>query len=334
MLRKTKPLRIRKKLLRLSQNKLYTIWISYWGLVLVSKTPTKKIEYECAQCKKTRVIYIHPKLHDKVDEKGYVEYIDIHSCVNDKMSANILYVDKFLTVRSQYVVDVGDDLSANQIQQLNIPMPKKVEFVDKTISSIKGVKYKNIKYVKIVDRLRQSNFIFGSNGEENVSEVQSELGFVTIQFLISKNVEYDCALAWFQMTAGILEAIALLDEEMLSYLICYLERYIDEQPTSERLVEIDLVLHAKTAIPSSTLKSFAIFRQMFKSLNKTIKEKGFKNYEKVLTNCIGNQHKPLIDIYEKVKKDIPFADFINYIEDLAMVGALTVQKAEMIMIQE
>ncbi|MHA1852047.1 MAG: hypothetical protein ACTSUF_00895 [Candidatus Heimdallarchaeaceae archaeon] len=273
-------------------------------------------------------------MHDKVDEKGYIEYVDIHPCINDKMSANILYVDKFLTVRSQYVVNVGDDLSAQQIQKMNIPMPKKVEFVNKNIVPLKGVKYRNIKFIRIVDRLRQSNFIFKTKGEGKEYSIISELEFISIEFAIAKNVDAEYAVSWFKMIASILEATALLDDEMLSYLVSYLDTNICKPPTSESPVEVDFILHAKTAIPSSSLKSFAIFRQMFQSLDDSIKHKGFKNYEKVITHCIGNQHKTLLDVYQKLAKSMSFSDFIDYVEDLSMLGALTLRKVELIIIKE
>ncbi|MHA1397999.1 MAG: hypothetical protein ACTSSF_09890, partial [Candidatus Heimdallarchaeaceae archaeon] len=91
---------------------------------MVTQTGRKKINYECNNCRKTRVIYILPSLHHSVDEAGYVEYVDIHPCVNDKLMANILYVDKSMVVRSQVPVKVGDDISSQEINAMNIPVPK------------------------------------------------------------------------------------------------------------------------------------------------------------------------------------------------------------------
>ena len=204
-------------------------------LRLSNKTGRRKIDYECNICKQTRILYILPSLHQTVDEKGYVEYVDIHPCADDRLNANILYVDKNMVVRSQVPVRVGDDVSTQEISAMQIPVPKKVDFKIAKIEPEKSFKYKNLKSFNIVDRLRQAHFQLKEKGDGKLLEVTSELDFIDIEAKISKNIDIDIAEDWLKQLASILEAIVLLEEENLSFIIHYLYPKIKDPQTGDSI---------------------------------------------------------------------------------------------------
>ncbi|MEE9410909.1 MAG: hypothetical protein V3V41_08275 [Candidatus Heimdallarchaeota archaeon] len=288
----------------------------------------RKIDYECNNCKKTRVIYVLPSLHHEVDKSGYVEYVDIHACLDDKLNANILYVDKAMVVRSQVPIKVGDDLTTEEISSLQIPVPKKLDLKEVEISTIKEFRYKNLKSMEIVDRLRQTQFVLKKKGDGKTVAVSSELEFIDIKIIVSKSIDIEIAEDWLKQIASILEAIVLLDEEMLSYIVAYLDPKLDQTPTGDSIIEIDLILHAKSSFPIATLKSYATFRRQWSTIQPDFEEKEFPDYEKLITYCIGNQYKTLLDIYFKAMNSLSFNSFIDRIEDLAMLGLVNIRKTE------
>jgi len=267
-------------------------------------------------------------MHQAVDEKGYVEYVDVHPCLEDRLTANIIYVDRTMVVRSQVPVKVGDDMSTEEISTLQIPVPKRVELKESNINPIKEFRYKNLKSIIIVDKLRQTQFKLKKKGDGNELNVISELEFIELDIILSKNIDLEIAEDWFKQVASILEAIVLLDEEMLSYLVAYLDPKIENMPTGESILEIDLVLHAKSSFPIATLKSYATFRRQWPEIRTDFEGKDFPTYEKLLTYCIGNQYKTLLDIYFKSMNTLSFNGFIDRIEDLAMLGLLNLRKTE------
>jgi len=296
--------------------------------VTLTTTGRKKIDYECNRCRKTRILYVLPDLHHRVDEKGYVEYVDVHVCQDDRLTANILYVDSSMVVRSQVPVKVGDEMSTAEIKGLDIPLPKKLDFKEASITPIKEFRYKNIKKMDINDRLRQTKFTLKMKGEGKVLDVSSELQFIEIESIISKGTDIEIAEDWFKQVASILEAIVLLDEEMLSYLIAYLDPKLSEPPTGESIIEIDLILHAKSSFPIASLKSYATFRRQWSKIKDDLEGKEFSTYEKLLTYCIDNDYKTLLDIYFKSMDKMSFSSYIDMIEDLAMLGLLNIRKTE------
>jgi hypothetical protein len=301
---------------------------------LSSNPRRKRIDYECNKCKKTRILSILPSLHQSVDEKGYIEYVDVHACEDDRLTANILYVDRSMVVRSQVPVKVGDDMSTEDITSMHIPVPKKVDFKDTIINPIKEFRHKNLKAIKITDRLRQTNFQLKKKGDGKLVEVTSELEFIDIFANVGRGVEPDVAEDWFKQVASILEAIVLLDEEMLSYIVAYLDSKLNTTPTGESIIEIDMILHAKSSFPIASLKSYATFRRQWPAIKDDFEGKDFPMYEKLITYCIGNQYKTLLDIYFKAMNSISFNSFIDHMEDLAMLGLLNIQKTQFFSVKE
>ncbi len=293
-----------------------------------NKTGRRKIDYECNLCKKTRILFVLPSLHHSVDEKGYVEYVDIHPCSDEKLNANILYVDRNMVVRSQVPVRVGDNVSSQDITAMQIPVPKKVEFKSVMINLEKDFKGKNIKELTIVDRLRQTRFQTSEKEDNFTLEISSDLQFIDIKAKISKGIDLEIAEDWLKQITSILESVVLLDEEMLSYMLSYLDPKIPTGPTGETIIELDMILHAKSSFPLASLKSYATFRRQWPSIKENLSGKDFFTYEKLLTYCIGNQYKTLLDIYFKAEESMNFLTFIDRVEDLSMLGLINIKKTE------
>jgi len=264
-----------------------------------------------------------------------MEYVDLHSCVESKLKAIILYVDSSLTVRSQVPVKVGSDLSSSQISSFNIPAPQKVDLTTKKITKLKEFKGRNLKKIMIKDRLRQSTFVLENGLDGGNINVISELGYIEIKATVARNVIKERAVEWLEKVSSILEAIILLDEEMLSYLMLYLDPKIISNPTTNSILELDLLLHAKSAYPISNLKSFAIFKRQWEVFKDVLKSKDYKLYEKAITYCIGNQYKTLLDIFQlKMEDSLSFVDFLVVINELSMLGLINIEKVEFITVKE
>ncbi len=294
------------------------------------KVERRKLEYECDRCRKTRILYIATSLHKNVDSQGYQEYVDVHQCLEDKMTAIILFVDKFFTVRSQEKVKVGDDLSSNQIMALNIPMPTKVDFCVKEVKSLPKFKHKNIYEVKIIDKLRQTTFYLECKKTGGAIEVNSELDFVNLKIKFNKKVDPIIIEEWFKQVGSIMEAKALLDEEMLSYLFYYMDPLLEDIPTTDNLIHMDFILSAKTVFPTTNLKNYAIFKKQWLMM-KDLLTGEFPEYDRILTRAINNtRNKNLLDVYEKLAEKIEFSTYMIYIYELSTIGIMIIDRVEFI----
>ena len=295
---------------------------------LSNKSGRRKIDYECNICRKTRILFVLPSLHHSVDERGYVEYVDIHPCADEKLNANILYVDRNMVVRSQVPVRVGDDVSKQDISSMQIPVPKRVDFKTVKLSLEKDFKGKNIKEFAIIDRLRQTRFQTSEKEEDYTLEISSDLQFIDLKIKLNKNIDLEIAEDWLKQIASILESVVILDEEMLSYMLSYLDPKIPTGTTGETIMELDMILHAKSSFPLASLKSYASFRRQWPTIKDGLSGKDFFTYEKLLTYCIGNQYKTLLDIYFKAEESMNFLTFIDRVEDLSMLGLINIKKTE------
>ncbi len=302
---------------------------------MLNKSEKVKIQYECNSCGKTRVLHIATKLHVNVAETGYVEYVDVHTCKEDKLSANIICVDKHLSVRSQEQVNVGNELTAQKVDQhLNIPMPKRVDLTEEKIQKNDSFKGKNIKKLIFRDKLRQTKFILEGKETDNSIFVVSEFKFIEVQVWLHKRIDETIAQNWFIQIASILEAIILLDEEMLSYLITYLDNKIESNLDSNSIFILDLLIHAKSIFPKTNLRLYAIFKRNWNTLKGGLPREDFHYYERILTSIMNNEHKTLLDVYEVYndRDKIDFGQYISSIYELSLVGIANIERMEFITI--
>ena len=296
----------------------------------------QKVEYVCNSCGKNRLLFIAPSLQsDRVASHGYVQYVDVHYCKNEKLNAIKLYVDKSYTVRSQVSVETttsSDESSVREIEGLNIPMPKKTEFKTQEIKSTKDYGGYNLRKLKIKDKLRERIYLIEVQETGEKLSVKSTLNFIEITAIVEENISVEIAEMWFKNLANMMESIVSLDEDLLRYLGTYLDHMILNTYSEKELLELDLLLHSTVAIPHSTLAHINIFinhaEELLPEMNLIIE----RMYISIMNSCLDNEQKTLIDVYNEVKETIvsiqslPY--FLSIISQLVSFGFINVEKLE------
>ena len=101
----------------------------------------QRIEYQCNNCGKQRILFIAPALQsEKVESHGYSEYADVHICSNNELQAIKLFVDTNYDVRSQVTVESqprSETPTITEMAGFNIPVPKKTDFLEENIEPTK-----------------------------------------------------------------------------------------------------------------------------------------------------------------------------------------------------
>ena len=296
----------------------------------------QRVEYVCNSCGKNRLLFIAPSLQsDKVASHGYVQYVDVHYCNENKLNAIKLYVDKNYAVRSQVSVETtssSDESSVKEVEGLSIPMPKKTEFVTEEIKSTKDFGGYNLKNLRIKDKLRERIYLIEAQGEGEEVSVMSTLNFIEITAILEENVKVEIAEKWFKNLANMLESIVSLDEDLLRYVGTYLDYMILNHHSEKELLELDLLLHSTVAIPHSSLAHINIFVQHADELFPEMNIVTERMYISIMNACLENEQKTLIDIYDEVKENIvsiqslPY--FLSVLCQLVSFGFLNIEKLE------
>ncbi|OLS30824.1 MAG: hypothetical protein HeimAB125_18000 [Candidatus Heimdallarchaeota archaeon AB_125] len=67
----------------------------------MEESKRETITYQCNQCHQKRILLLPAAMDIKVDSRGLSEYVDLHTCKNSEIIANVLFIDPQLAVRSQ-----------------------------------------------------------------------------------------------------------------------------------------------------------------------------------------------------------------------------------------
>lgn len=296
----------------------------------------QKIEYQCNNCGKQRILFIAPALQsDKVESHGYSEFADVHICTNDELRAIKLFVDTNYDVRSQVSVESQPRTETPAITEMagfNIPVPKKTEFLEENIEPTKDFGGYNIYCLEIKDKLRQRKYTLTTENEGKTIDSVSPLGFIEIRTKVSIETSEDFVREWVISLANTLESLVYLDESLLSYLGVYLDYMITSRPKEKELLELNLLLHSSKAIPHSTQEHIFIFENHVNELFPELNIVSYRMYKKIMQVCLGNEQKTLMDIYEQVKEKLAqvqaFPYFITVISTLVSFGFINLEKLE------
>ncbi|MHA1686934.1 MAG: hypothetical protein ACTSYD_11120 [Candidatus Heimdallarchaeaceae archaeon] len=316
------------------------------------------IRYQCNYCGRLRKLII-PKHLIKATGKDLLEkYIDVHRCKNEEYSAIVCFIDNNLAVRSQTRIkathagyeperDFTEKNDANDpFAQLKIPMPKKTSFAKKQVETFMFFS-NNIEGLTIKDRLRSSLYCIAKDKGEKTINVISRLGFVEITVYLkkatvdkiyeewqntlkskkgSRKFPYDDVRKWIQVLANELESVVTLDEQMLSYIAEYLDRYIIVEPEEAKLAELVLLLHMTISLPYCDPKQLERFNNEGSKTIPKVTIVDLRNMRDVLELSLNNMSKTLKDIYDEQTGIGTFSDFIKAIYLLEKYGYLTLHK--------
>ena len=284
-----------------------------------------------------RILFIAPALQStNVETHGYTEFVDVHICVNNELSAIKLFVDSHYDVRTQVTVESKPKEEEPTFTEmsglLNIPIPKKAEFLDHNIIPTKDYGGYNVKHLFITDKLRRRDYILGKEGEGKKIVKNSPLGFIEIIGYVEESVTTSFAEDWLLNLANSMETLVYLDENLLKYIGVYLDYMIVESPQAKELVELNLLLHASMAIPHSTEEHISIFESHVEELFPSLNVINFRIFKSIMTNCLKNEQKTLMEIYEEMKQKITqlhsFPYFLSVISQLVSFGFVNIEKLE------
>ena len=296
----------------------------------------QRVEYQCNNCRKMRILFIAPALQStNVDSHGYTELVDVHMCINDELTAIKLFVDAHYDVRTQVTVKnepKTEETVFTDLAGLNIPIPKKADFVDLNIIPTKDFGGYNLKHLFITDKLRSRDYILGTEKEGKKITTKSPLGFIDITSYFDESVEEEFAQDWLLNLANSMETLVYLDENLLTYIGVYLDYMIVSKPEAKELVELNLLLHSTMAIPHSTEEHISIFENHVDELFPGLNVVNYRIFKAIMSNCLKNEQKTLMKVYEDMKQNISqlhsFPYFLSIVSQLVSFGFVNIEKLE------
>ena len=296
----------------------------------------QRVEYQCNKCRKMRILFIAPALQSaNVNTAGYTEFVDVHICVNNELSAIKLFVDAHYDVRTQVTVErksKDEEPVFTELAGLNIPIPKKADFLDHIIVPTKDFGGYNLKHLFITDKLRSRDYILEGEKSDKKIITNSPLGFIEITGYIGEDIDSDFAEDWLLNLANSMETLVFLDENLLSYIGVYLDYMIVSKPEAKELVELNLLLHSTMAIPHSTEEHISIFESHVDELFPGLNVINYRIFEAIMKNCMGNEQKTVMDVYREMKEKITqlhsFPYFLSVVSQLVSFGFVNIEKLE------
>ncbi len=302
------------------------------------KSQYTRIEYQCNACGKKRTLVVPPALLKEVGTEGLSTYVDVHSCIKGPEAVQ-LFVDSDLNVRSQVLVSKqakeNDSLS---ILGLNIPSPKKTDFITVDVASKSFTPF-NLYSLKIRDKLRQANYII--KGDQKPSEKElivytkfSRLNFIELNAEVSKKLNRTIVENWLGQLSNSLESLVILDEEIMRYIGNFLDLHLSKNPSVQDLLELDLLLSSTITIPYSNNNTITIYKKEWRDLFPTLPITTHTIYKKTIELCNENKDKKLITIYEQVyeeiSQDINYSQFLSAVASLIMRGLVMIEKMKFV----
>lgn len=297
------------------------------GSILNIDDRRHEVKYMCNKCGKLRVMFSLCDLKtEDLASKGYIEITDIHNCVESKLTPITLYVDASYSVRSQFPIEVEKTKTTEPLPGLDIPLPIKVKMGNREIEKIKGFRGKNIRSIKISDKLRQTNFILDISNKGNELSSTSKMSLVTVSMRINKKVSEENAKKWLEIIASTIETRVMLDETVLSHLLVYLEGKIGEKPEEYEKIEVEFLLSNSHLISNESL--LTNFEENKSKIFPDWTKVEHSYAAKIIQNCSASKHKTLWEVYETVKDKQTLTEFLSLVRELRKQEVIKVEKME------
>ena len=293
------------------------------------------ISYICNRCQQTRMAMFPLSLDIRVDERGLFEFVDTHSCKDNDISANILFVDKENVVRSQVSISAEEKKDEKQeekqaiIANLSIPVPTKREFPKQTIIPDKRFKKFNIKELIVKDKLRQ--MIFSTEEDQsqvNEITVKSPLGFIEITANITRLTDEKSATWWMDNIAKVLEQVVYVDEKVFSYLLSYVDNKIKRQIDEMELVELEYICNSHISIPTSSEKTLELYKQQSNKIFPKLALFDALYYQQILEECVNNNSITLFEVIGKISSKISISSFVTIFQNLEKAALIKLERLQ------
>ncbi|MHA1401219.1 MAG: hypothetical protein ACTSQE_12790 [Candidatus Heimdallarchaeaceae archaeon] len=288
-----------------------------------------------------RILFISPYIQKKFQTaSGHAEFIDVHYCIDDKLSAIKLFVDTNCAVRTQVRLSTRKDeevtIEETEGFTIPVPKPKKPEISKQPIIPNKDFTAFYVKSLEIVDKLREQVFTIIERDAEKCMEVEalSTLHFIQIKAKVKESLNRRRVKKWLHNVADLIERLVMLDEDGLSLIPVYLDHVIDHDPSDTEVLELDLILQSNIAIPHSTEEHIHILNKNFDEIFPFESVKIYRIFVKMMELCLNNENRTLMQIYELYKSeatDLPLVSypyFISLVAKLVNFGFVNIEKLE------
>lgn len=291
------------------------------------------INYQCNSCGKRRMALIPPTMKINVDSRGLCEFVDVHICKDEHLTANVLFIDPNRAVRSQMVVSSKNKPIENS--EFAIPMPQKSSHAKYEIVPDNNFEARIIREMEIKDEFR--NIIYSLNTDKPREKIEidttSELGFINIQANITRNTTEEKAQAWLQKLADLIEKTANLDENIFSNLIYFLDEKMKEDLSDENAKAINCILQSTISLPHAEETALSDFNQLKGSVFKKLTIVEVIYYTNILKICTNNNSQTLTEVYSHMEQKLPLFLFLNAVYDLINNNLLEVEKLEFLSLE-
>ena len=289
------------------------------------------ITYNCNLCLKKRMAIIPLSLNLEVDERGLVELVDTHQCIETEIRSNILFVDTNYSVRSQVTVSCDEDKKEKEVETspFAIPVPVKSEFPQQLIFADNSFERRYIKELTVKDKLRQ--LVFTTEREPSNDEkliAVSPLNFIEISVNHPSGIDYINAVWWLENIANILEEVVYADEKIFTFLLSFIDSKITRKFNEDELVEIDFLCNSHLSIPMSSEKAINAIIQKENKIFGDLTGIYDNYYIQIINECLYNEKKTLYDVINSNKKQISVSNFLSIFHTLIRNSLLELEKLQ------
>ncbi|MHA1205078.1 MAG: hypothetical protein ACTSSL_09105, partial [Candidatus Heimdallarchaeaceae archaeon] len=190
--------------------------------------------------------------------------------------------------------------------------------------------------LKIIDKLREEIYYLeeNSNNTDNpCNEIveYSTLNFIETKICINPSLNAKIAQLWIKKINDLIEHLVYLDNFSLAFIPAYIDRIIENPPDDIALLELDLLLQSRIAIPHSYKTNIDIFEKNFDKIFPMTPVKVYKLFIKMLKECCRNIKLTIYDIYEIFKNEeliFSFPYFLSLFSKLVSFGFINIEKLE------
>ena len=300
--------------------------------ILSIKQVHQQITYVCNTCTKKRIILFPAGMEIKVDSRGLSEFVDIHKCKDDKLTALILFVDTQYAVRSQVPINSEEAQSStpDNFASIPVPIPRKTELARIDIIPPENFKASVINELIVKDRLRQLQYSLEPKKtiEDRDITIDSQFCFVNIQANVSKKADLAGAKRWFKEIANLLEQTVHIQDEVFTLLLVYLEEKLKKDSFIREFKELEILLTGPVTVPVSSKKSVKDFDDRWVNIAGKLTLGDYNNYHKIILSCLDNKQKTVLDIFSLVEGHMKLSYFLSAIYDLFCNAFIRLEKPQ------
>ncbi len=275
--------------------------------------------YHCGECNKLRCMFV-PKALKRSNSRGYVEYIDLHSC-NGQKTANLLYVDSHYVVRSQSVlkphVSVIPKMEQEETALFSIPKPaKKNTLAESTIHLPYSASMENIHSITIIHNTKDEIYKLANHATGNHIIVKSSLEHITIDLFFNSNLDYTQVELWLEKVANDLESLVVFDEKVLDFLTMYLDKILSQPFDIMKAAELETLIKGGISVIRTEESIIADFKQSPDQYLLEIEHVKMYQLFKVL-NKILEKKMNLFDLYQDLNNELADYSVCSFMENLS-----------------